>query len=328
MLQTTHKPYSSALVISKTKASAFVIAALYFLFSLQIYPEYIYSDQIGYRLFYEHVADYDIKDAFLLYQGMLGTSEPIYFLVVYFFADWLDKDVLMSLLNAALIYTSVIWLRRNKVSWLVLALLSLNFYLMVLFFSAERLKLALLLLMLAVNSAGIKRSVFAGLAFLSHTQTALLTINWITLKAVPAVSSLLRGELRKSSLKMLVLCAGLVVLVAQMSGHLQHKFSAYAETSGGLVELLKPFLFVGLTLFYARRERINALVMHSPLLLAAFLIGGNRIVIFSYVIFLAYALRYRNGKNLGVFLTSAYFIYQGIDFLNKIIEHGNGFHGI
>lgn len=316
------------LTISKSKTFAGTVAILFFFVSLYIYPFYTSGDQVFYRRFYEDVIGESFVDAFLLYQNTLGSSEPGYFLVVKLFANFIQKDTLMSLLNAALVYSLLTWSTRKRVSWIAISLLSVNFYLLVLFFSAERLKLALLLLMIAVNSVGLKKPLFAATAFLSHTQTALLIVNWITLRAMPALKDLMAAKLEKGAWKILVILLICGLMLVPMADHMQAKFEAYDEISGGFSELIKPSIFIALTLIYARGQRLNAFAMHFPIAIAALLVGGNRTVIFSYFVFLSYALQFRNGLNLGVLLTSVYFMLQGLDFLQKVFVYGNGFYGI
>lgn len=315
------------LTISKSKTFAGAIAIFFFFVSLYIYPLYTSGDVLVYRAFYEEVADLSFPEAFFLYQNALGTSEPGYFLLVKLLEEFIQKDMLMSILNGALIYSLLTWSSRHRVSWIAVALLSLNFYLLVLLFPAERLKLAILLLMISVNAHGLRKPVFAAFAFLSHTQTALLIVNWITLKVTPVVRHLIAGKLKKGSWKILaplLLCGLMLVPMAQ---HMLSKFDSYGETSGGLSELLKPAIFIALTLVYSPGKRLNALAMHLPVAIAAILVGGNRTVIFSYFIFLNYALQYKRGLNLGVLITSIYFLLQGIEFLQNIFTYGNGFPG-
>lgn len=313
------------LTISKSKTFALAVAILFYFASLYIYPLYTSGDQLFYRRFYDEVAGESWVDAFFLYQNILGSSEPAYFLLVVLFADFVEKDTLMSFVNAALVYSLLTWSNQKRVSWFVVALLSLNFYLLVLLFSAERLKLSLLLLMIAVNTRGFKKPVFAAAAFLAHTQTALLIVNWVTERALPVIKNLMSGRLKKNSWKILVILAICGVMLVPMANHMQAKYEVYGEMSSGIFEVLKPTVFIALTMIYARGQRLNAFAMHLPVALAAILLGGNRTVIFSYFIFLNYALQFRRGLNLGVLISSVYFIYQGVEFLQNIFDTGGGF---
>ena len=64
-----------------------------------------------------------------------------------------------------------------------------------------------------------------------------------------------------------------------------------------------------------------------PLFIAVFLIGGERVNMIGYFVFLYYALPINKGFNFGVLLTSAYFLAASFGFTINIIEHGDGFYG-
>jgi hypothetical protein len=304
------------------------IAIIFFIFSIILYPYYIYGDQRYYREFYEVVSEMEWSAGYLYYQNILGTVEPGYFLVVKIFSPIVTKDFLMSSVNGGLAYSLTYWAQKHRVSWLVVASLAPNFYLMVLFFGAERLKLAMLFLLFAVNSSGASLRIWTSLAFVTHVQTILLGINWLLIRIQPALKALFVGRLKKSSWKILVLLTGLAFLLIPMMGYIFSKYDAYSSRSGGASEALKPIAFLLLTLWYARAEKMTAFSMHLPIIIGAFAIGGERLVIFSYFVFLNFALRYKRGMNVAVFCTSLYFAYKGFDFLGDILKFGNGFHSV
>jgi hypothetical protein len=99
----------------------------------------------------------------------------------------------------------------------------------------------------------------------------------------------------------------------------------YMALSGGVTDLVKPLIFTAFTLYYARHRRFEAVCMQAPIILAAFIVGGERIVLFSYFVFMLYGLQFRRGSNFGVYLFSTYFFVKGIIFINNIIIYGNGF---
>jgi hypothetical protein len=305
-----------------------VIGALFFAFSMFVYPYYIYGDQTYYREFYEIAPSWNWVQAYSYYQRILGTVEPGYFLIVKVFSPMVGKDFLMSSVNGALVYSLIYWAQKRGVSWLAIVLLAPNFYLMVIFFSAERLKVGMLFLMLAVNTSGAFLRIWASLAFVTQAQTIFLGINWLMIRILPPIRAILGGRFKKSSWKILVLLVGSALLLNPMMGYLLAKYDAYSSRSGGIFEILKPLAFLLLTLWYARSEKMNAFLMHLPIIIGAFAVGGERLVIFSYFVFLSFALRRKRGMNVAVVFTSLYFGYKGFDFLDNILEFGDGFQGL
>ena len=61
------------------------------------------------------------------------------------------------------------------------------------------------------------------------------------------------------------------------------------------------------------------------MVIAVFMVGGDRVNIFGYFAFLYYGLQIRRGWNFGVLATSLYFTYSSIGFLINVFQLGDGF---
>lgn len=130
-----------------TKAGIFCasLASLFFFaFSLLVFPYYQEGDQLFYRAFYDGIQGLSFADAFVFYQGTLGTFEPLYFIFSYSVSAFLTKDTALSIVNALFAFLLFKRLLEYRTHPIVIGLISLNFYFLVLLFSAERLKLSLL----------------------------------------------------------------------------------------------------------------------------------------------------------------------------------------
>ena len=90
------------------------------------------------------------------------------------------------------------------------------------------------------------------------------------------------------------------------------------------VEIVKIVAFFILSLVYARR-RSDVVLLFAPLFVAVLLVGGGRVNMLGYMVFLGYGLKINGGVNWGVFLTSLYFAYGAIGFVSDVLEHGSGF---
>jgi hypothetical protein len=308
----------------RTSVLPFFFALGAFILSMIILPLHTGSDQIIYRKVYEALPGLSFLEGFIFFTVNTSSREPGYFLLVYVFSHFMNKDLLMSFLNAAIGYYLSLWLIRKKISWHVIILLSLNYYLIVLFFAAERLKLSLLLALLALAySRGLFRYLLWGGSILSQMQTALLILSMVTANIVASLRPLFRGKLRFRMLFSLIGLFFLALLLFFLREHIIEKLPKYIE-KGGITELIKPLVFTGLTLYYAKYKRVEAFVMQAPMIIASFVVGGERIVIFSYFIFMFYALQFRRGSNLGVFLPSSYFFVKGIIYIINTILYGQG----
>jgi len=311
--------------IFQRRASPFLFAVFAFVVSYLILPFYSAGDQISFRHVYEILPNLGFLEGFFYYNGALDSQEPGYFLLVYVFSGFMAKDLLMSLLNAALGYYLGLWLISKNVSWRIIALLSLNFYLLVLFFSAERLKLSLLFVLMASAYSGVFRYSYLCFAIFSHVQTALLLVSKLCANISISMLRMFRGRLALRLLFSLVGALFMAGLLFTLREHILSKMEVYMALGGDVTQLIKPLIFTAFTLYYARHRWFEAISMQAPIILAAFIVGGNRVVLFSYFVFMLYGLQFRRGSNFGVYLFSTYFFVKGLIFITNIISYGTGF---
>jgi len=314
--------------ISVGKLVAFCWALSLACVGLMLLPYAVAGDQQFYRGFYESVPGLSLDQGYAFYKNQLGTSEPGYFLLMYLLSPWLPKDVVIGFLNFVLYYHVFLWLRRQRVSMLLYPLLACNFYLMVLSFSAERVKLALVFFLVGYSLRGVLRYLALGLSLVTQVQMLLLLLGARVEGVLAVCRQLARGRVGSGFVSMLLTLLGGLVLLLLLREHIASKFSHYAGVWGGATALIKPLIFTAMTLFYARGRVLEAFLVSLPMVVAAYFIGSERVVIFSYFVFMFYAAPYRRGLNLGVVAASGFFAYGGIGFLRRMVEFGDGFAGI
>jgi len=286
------------------------------------------GDQQFYRAFYENVQGLSLADAFYAYKNQLGTSEPGYFFLVYLVSGWLSKDVAFSIINFILYYQLFLWMLRQNVSQLLFPLLVSNFYLLVLSFSAERLKLSLVIFLVAYSLRGVVKYALLGFSLISHVQVILLLIGTQVEAALHVLRRLMRGRVGLGFLSLLLTVVCVAALLLLLREHIESKLSYYYGAWGGPAAVIKPLVFMVMAIFYSRGRGAEALLASLPMVLASFFIGSERVVIFSYFVFMYYAAPYRRGLNVGVLASALFFAYNGINFLMRMIEFGDGFAGI
>ena len=283
------------------------------------------GDQEFYREFYANVFGLNFGEAYVYFFKTLGTQEPGYFILIYALSGVIEKSFFMSFLNAWLGYCIAYWLSLNKVSAIVLVPLVFNFYLMVLFFSAERLKLALLFFMLMAISSGWKKNVLMLASLASHVQLAVLFMSQ-AFRSIekPFLRLFLYMNVQKPAAKHFVLLLLMALGTIFLWDHVMSKLYYY-EGKENIISLWKPLVFLIFTMFYARNDFFNVFVQHLVIIVASLVVGEERLVIFSYLIFMSYAIKVNRGVNIGVLLTSAYFFIKGLDFMYNIYVYGDGF---
>lgn len=321
------------MVVNKSRAEAAAVFIIYFTFSLLFSPYYITGDQKIYRDYYDVIEQLGVLEAYIFYSTLLNANEPVYFLSTWLAAGYVEKDVFMSLANAILATSGFMYLRRARVSPIVICIFALNFYLLVLMFAAERLKFGVAWFLLALLFTHRKRSVFAAFSMLSHFQMLILFAGVCCKYAANAVSrakgiAASWGQLMFRTVPLSALGIALLVPAGVLFSALVINkigvFYVYAS-SQGLAALLRPSAFLVLSLVYARGRRVEAAALHLPIVVAAYFLGSERLTIFSYMAFLYYGLAIRRGLNVGVIASSTYFAGKGVMFLTDILLYGRGF---
>lgn len=316
--------------INLNKLFSFSFALLAFLLSLFLLHFYTKGDQVHYTAFYNGVHNFNFFTGFLYYNRALGASEPIYYIIIYVFGAFLKKNFLIALVNAILAYNVSLLLTRLQVNKLLILSLLLNFYMIVLFTGAERLKFSLAILSFYFLASGsVKQNSLLFLSVFTHFQTSLLAVGIKFKDILYFIRSifLLRMSFKKVFLMTLFVigCLGTLVALYLLQKQLMQKWNYYSS-SQSLMNIIKPSVFLILTLCY--RKKISLLEIFGlflPLLIISMLLGPERIVIFCYFIFFYYASRVNHGVNIGILLSQSYFIYKGVDFIINILKHNTGF---
>ncbi len=303
---------------------SFFVCVIFFFVSLVVLSYYDGGDQSHYRAFYEGVQGRPLIEAFRFYQDSLGSSEPGYFIFVYLLSEFIPKDLVFSFVNAALVFVLLRFLLAAKVSYLVLLLLSMNFYLLVLLFSAERLKLSLFFFMVALLNFGVKRYIWMLLSVFTHVQALVLCFSFQAERAIRVVSSLFLGRVGVEFIFLSAALLGFAAVFYLLSDHIISKLTYYYVEWGGVAGVVKPLIFLILSLVYADKKS-EALLAGGLVVVLSFFLGGERLTIFSYFIFMYYALNFNRGLNFPVIVVSLYFFVKGIIFIYNVFEFGDGF---
>lgn len=312
-----------------TVRKSFLVPALFglycFLVSILFFKFLTKGDQVAYTHFYETVSGYNLFTGFIYYNGILGAIEPVYYIIVFVFSHFVPKVLLFSVINGMFGYYLALLLLWRRTLWIVLIPLALNFYLFVLLFVAERLKVSLCFLLFAFAVASGRNQLFSSVAAaLSHVQTVLLLVSIQLAKTAPGLKRILKGKINYKIIALFFLGFTILAGALVFRGYLMGKLSSYSSL-GAARSMIKPTFFMLLTLIYARNAKLEAILLHLPLIMASFFVGDIRIVIFSYFIFFYYASAYRRGINWGMLVTSGYFMVKGVVFLIAILKYGTGF---
>jgi hypothetical protein len=319
--------------LSKNRNIFFTIIITFgaFLFSLIISNYYVDGDQIYYSEAYDSLKGYNMFEGLLIYRSKILSDEPIHFILIWIFSNLgIDKNIIMSLVNAVLTFILIrILLRWNVVNFIIITLLTTNFYLYVLFFSAERLKFSILFILLSVFFIDKKKTsiFFALLSVITHTQTALIFVANFFGQTMSKLVRLNRLNWNRFNYGKFLTLIFFLTIFLFLKDHLYSKFFIYSDMSQSksiITNVWQSLVFLFLSLFYSKKW-FETFSMFIIMILAASLVGSDRITILSYFLFMHHALKINRGINFGVLLSIFYLGFKSILFFTNVFNNGHGF---
>ena len=201
-----------------------------------------------------------------------------------------------------------------------------NFYLYVLYFSADRLKFSFIFMTLAFVHIGARRfTAYSLFSLISHAQNFIVYVAMLfkmfTLEVKRFIS---HNKIKKS----LLVCSFLtLIMLLLMSEQIIVKFKAYIDFKGhsSFRDVIKLFAFFMLTLPYSKNKS-ETFYIFLPFFVVALRPRRRPCKpIWLFHIFLFYAIRINRGFNIGIAITTLYFSIKTYFFIEKIILYGNGF---
>jgi hypothetical protein len=308
----------------KTFLRGFVLL-ITFLISVFLGNLYVQGDQTVYIRTYNGMPDYSFFDAYLFYTFNISSIEIIHFVIVWFASNLgIDKVIFMSGCNTFIAGLIIRIFDKMNVSFTITALFILtNFYLYVIFFAAERLKFGILFFLLCIiyRRRRYLYPILLTTSILSHLQMIILFL----CKAFQLLITEIRSIIFTLKLKWSLLLPLPIILVGLLflQNSIFEKILAYSKADS-IFDFLRIMIFFLISIFYAR-DKIEPVLYFFPLFVAVYFVSGDRVNMIGYIVSLYYCLPYRRGINLGMLITSFYFLYMNIDFVLRIIENGNGF---
>ena len=214
----------------------------------------------------------------------------------------------MSFFNSllAVVYYKLALLRNGN-KFLSFLIVIFSYYFFVLFFSADRLKFSFLFLGLALLYKNKIRNLYFYIALLSHIQT-LIIFTSINIKKFKSIF--------KISYIFYFFTFSLIILY--LFEHILNKLPAYLFKNYDIFGILKIIFFYILAKRFSKEK--NIFIYFLPILFFSLFFGGDRIVIYSYFLFMYFSLNYKNGLNFGVILVNLYFFFESINFIYKILN--------
>ena len=301
-----------------------------FLISLVVFQHYTKGDQYAYTNAYQMVSGLGFGDPWevirIVYWSYVSSIEPVH-LMVSLVGGGLDisKNLLMSVFNGILAAYSVrLFLSWGASIWIATGLVVTNYYFYVLYFPAERLKFAFLflVLMFLCTKNRLYRVSFALMSFLSHFSFLFIYLGiWVS--RIP--NELLKWKHLDYSILILPPLA-MGVLWFSYGEYILWKVNQYLQPSGSqsVYIFLPVTLLLTFSCMYAKRNW-EPLLAFLPVLVGVALLGGSRLNMIGFFIFLYFGMQTKGGLNVGMIGLMVYFCYKTVGFLESIYLYNDGF---
>jgi len=298
-----------------------------FLLSTYLLQAYQYGDQLYYRAFYSALSGIRIDQVLFEQRAKVSSGEPLFGLLMWVGSNLdIPKNIYVSFFNTVLVFSLVALLRKHEASFLVIFLSLSNFYLLVLLTGAERLKFAYIVLILAALTSGRIRTSFWAIAPLFHFQS-LINLASLAMEKLPTYRKQLlywyNRPLRSLFVIVLAVAAGSYFWLSLGSFVLSKAVGYYQTTTGFQIAELVGLLLLTLLI---TRKRLEILLLITPILLAAIVVGSARVNMIGFVAIYFLLLReQRIGHVLSISVLS-YFSLKSIPFLQRVFTYGDGFY--
>lgn len=295
--------------------------------SLRFLELYDLGDQVWYTQLYNILEFTPFLDVPLVQREHVGGAEFLYGYVMWVGSHvGFQKGVYIALFNAVLICLLFVFLKMNRAGLAVTSLALSNYYLLVLITSAERLKFAyLVLLIAAVATARWKRVLALALAPAFHFQTLLF---YGGLLAPQALNLLISNPRMRARALMVIggaIIGGLIVS-AIFSEAILHKLWYYTahRPDGGILELadIAVLSIVGLMV---ARDKLRIASAMSPMIIAVGIFGGERINMIGFTLMFYFLVDERRVHHPLFILILCYFSYKSIGYIDNVLTYGTGF---
>lgn len=272
----------------------FGLFIIFFFISYVISPFHIAGDQVHYNKVYNSVRGEDVFTARQIYLRYIFSFEYLHFGLVWIFSNLgFDKVFIMSILNSAVaVLFARFLLIKSYNPIVVVILLFSNVYLYAMFFTLEKLKVAFLFLLLAVN---FRSKFWVLLSCLTHIQVAFVFFSWLISQFLDRFLAS-RGVIFNSlSLFKFLFFAGFsLFFFSFLKVYIFSKFAFYSADFGlsGFYDISLAAL-IGSIAFFFSGFRAVCFFYFLILCFAIIAVGPERLNMFAVFGFLFFT-RYRN----------------------------------
>lgn len=288
------------------------------------------GDQFHYREFYEFSKTSDFIQTLSSSYSYIGSLELVYPSLIWMISSILSKEIFVATLNFSFAFLSLNLARSlNYPRYLIIFFLTTNYYAILLYTSAERLKLSLIFTIISILFyIRTKRLfyvlIFGAISILTHIQTAIIFVAFSVVYFINKSNNTSKAE---KLFYFFILNLVSLTLIMLLKDHFWMKIEGYSNAARDFEGLFKIFTFFCISYITSiRRDLVCTFFL--LLIFSALIVGADRLVIFAYFFaMLSFPKKRTTPIKLIHFMLLLYFSYKSIGYLIDLIEYGDGFAG-
>ena len=309
----------------------FIFIIFFYFFSLILLKYYTFGDQQFYTKMYEAFKSTSLDNLMEVYYINTRGTEPISAILLWIGANLgIDKNIYISFWNTVLIFGFLLIFKRYNVPWYITFLLIFNFYIIVLFTGAERLKFCYILIIFGLLSEGKTRSILILLSPLAHLQGLLFLTSLILIRYQENLINFFSNFIiKKNNIKyffFLIIVTSIFFYFIESKIIYKLKFYMIYSENFLLRDVLKVLIIFLISLIITKRYFLMT-VATFPLFIAIFFVGGfriNMILLSIYVYIFLAENKIKHPLSIAIIL---YFFIKSIFFIKNIFIYNDGFKG-
>jgi hypothetical protein len=310
--------------VRKALYCIFLLSPLSYLFSTL----YTGGDQLHYHQVYELISDKGLIESYLIYYNKLNSSELGHFILTWLASGLIEKNLFFTVLNTLLLMYGVLFLSRvtHRSPLLILILLLSNYYIFVLMFSAERLKVAFLFLFafMYYYQKISSRMPLLLMAIISHLSIVLLIVSSFVPRLIRDCRRLISaGKLNIALLKYFILFTFVAVVLLDQ---IYNKIFGYLLEYFDVFNILKITALTLFVAFFIRNQRSTYFSVMFVLGIAAIIIGDDRVNIFAFLYTQYHFLLHEKLKSLPFVMMAIYLFLKALEFIYKVVNYADAYY--
>ena len=316
--------------IRKFSFLLFIAGVAIFFLSYILLSYYTEGDQTLYLKFYEIQKELPIYSIFNKEKFIIDTSEPLFKLLIWIGSNLeIDKKIYTSAFNLILALGLILFLKKEKAPLHFYFFILFNYYLIILFTAAERLKYAYVFLIYSTFVSYKLKYFFILLATLCHAQIIIFLIGYLPYFIFKFIQN------QSLKLKFLTILYFIILLLLiylfreKIKIFLEfayYKFTSY-ELDYSFTSYFK-ILILSFSFMLVTKKPIKLFIIYLPMIIISYFIGDQRINILIFTIGMYYVIIEKQFTHPIIIILMIYYFIKSIFVLYNIFKYNQAYLGI